>query len=571
MILQALTDYYDRLPEGEIAPLGYVEAKVSFCLVIDAAGELLELEDIRDTSKKKPQPQRILVPDCGGRSSGIKPFFLWDKTSYVLGYDPADTKPLRTIQCFKAFRDRHLALRSAANDEGYSAFCNFLERWNPEEAKLHAKLDWERIGTGANLAVRVYPSTRYLHTAPLVRKMWANERATRSTSPLGECLVSGHREPISELHAAIKGVLGGQSSGAPLISFNLDAFTSYGKEKSDNAPVGEESTFKYTTALNQLLSKRRIMVGDASTVFWSEGEEAFEDAFLGIVEGRVEDPEKLGELNDFVLALHSGSGLPKNVSDAEAGFYVLGLSPNAARISIRFWWANTVGEAWSRLQKHFEDLSIERSNPKDRAFPGMWELLYQTARDRKDIPPQLAGELMRSVLTGAPYPDAFFQAVIRRIRADKRISYLRVASIKAYLKRKYEKDIPMSLDLQRMDPAYLYGRLFAALEKAQDDAQPGINATIKDRFFSSACSTPAAVFPRLLKLNQHHVAKLDGGMKVVTEKRIQSIMENIDGFPNFMPLEDQGIFAIGYYHQRNYLFKSKKDKAENLAVILETN
>jgi CRISPR-associated protein Csd1 len=387
--------------------------------------------------------------------------------------------------------------------------------------------------------------------------------------------VTGENAPIAPLHAKIKGVKDAQSTGAAIISFNLDAFRSFGKDQNYNAPVGEQAAFAYTTALNHLLrfeSKQKLQIGDATTVFWTEGASFVEDYLGYILDPRQDAAVSAAEakkIADYLKAVRSGK-MPDLIKDGSMQFHILGLAPNASRLAVRFWYTDSV-EAFSRhLGRHFADLHIAKEFDNQVDYPGIWQLLIETAPLRKsdNINPKLAGALMRSILQPVPYPAFLLAAVIDRIRADHNVNYYRAALIKAVLRRNHAReDIAMALDEESKDVAYRLGRLFAVLEKAQKDVMPELNATIKDRFFSSASATPRVVFPQLVRLSQHHLAKDDNrGRKINRDKLIQAILDGIEadkGFPAHLTLEDQGMFTLGYYHQRKALFTSKEsDEAE---------
>ena len=387
------------------------------------------------------------------------------------------------------------------------------------------------------------------------------------------CLVSGSPDTPARLHTAIKGVWGAQSSGANIVSFNLDAFKSFGKEQGYNATVGVKSEFAYTTALNTLLAKgslQRIQVGDASTVFWAERKHDIEDWFADIFgEPAKGDSE---QDNAAIKALFKAPAIGATpVFDDNTIFYVLGLSPNASRIAIRFWYAGTVAAVEGHIRQHFKDISIERA-PHHPEYLSLFRLLVSTALQSKsdNIQPNLAGDFMRAILAGTPYPTTLLSSAIRRIKAEREVTYPRASLIKAILARNarfYEtnpkEEVGMSLDTSNTNTGYRLGRLFAVLEKIQEEASPGINATIRDRFYGSASSVPVAVFSHLMKLKNHHIAKLESkGRAVNLEKIIGEIVDDIKDFPSHLSLDDQGRFAIGYYHQRQDFFK-KKDLSES--------
>ena len=357
-------------------------------------------------------------------------------------------------------------------------------------------------------------------------------------------------------------LLDAQSSGASIVSFNDDAFTSYGKQQSFNAPVSEAAAFKYATSLNRLLEKesgRKIRIGDTTCVFWADKPTESEDIFsFGLDSEQIEDENRAKEIANLLKRISLGEADPP---DPGVGFYILGLSPNASRLSIRFWINSTAGELIQRVANHQRRMEIAKGT-KDYDLIPLWLVLAQTARETKEIQPLLGGALLRSVLTDSRYPESLLTAILRRIRADQQLRHPRAAVIKAILNKNYQKEISVMLDKERSESSYQLGRLFASLERAQEDALPGLNATIKDRYFGAASSTPASVFPRLIRLSQHHLGKLEGGKKVVAEKRLQEIMGRIDSFSPHLGLADQGLFAIGYYHQRQDFFTKKtKDDA----------
>jgi CRISPR-associated protein Csd1 len=592
MILQALKGYYDRLaddPESGIARPGFSEQKITFIVVLNPDGSLHEIKDGRreEITELRNGKQKIdlratpmIVP--GGAKppgSGLNPGFLWDNTGYLLGTKPDDPKPERTRESFEAFRARHLELESAINDPSFSSVCRFLESWNPDRASDHPLLSELTSGFGV---FKITAEQEYVHNRPAVRAWWEAHNATTDSRETGYCLITGEVAPLAVLHEpAIKGVTGAQSSGAKLVSFNCDAFTSYGKEQGANAPVSEAAAFAYCNALNLLLGRdrQRLQIGDATTVFWTDqpkpaaGGLPADELISFLLDTAQQQPQDAGLKNQIrrVLEKAANGQLAKDdLGDAATPFYVLGLSPNASRLSVRFWLHSTLGEITERLQRHIRDMAIvrewdETSKHPDPEIPSIWQLLRQTARESKDIPPLLGGALLRAILDGGDYPDALASAILRRIKADRDINYLRASALKAWLVRNHQQPIPPMLDETNTTHGYLLGRLFAALEKTQQDALGEVNAGIRDRFYASASSTPRAVFPRLLKTYGHHVAKLDGGQKVTREKLVQDVLSPIQTFPAHLSLEQQGLFALGYYHQRK-AFYTRKDAAPTEAA-----
>jgi len=567
MILQALSGYYDRLKNSsdtDIPLLGFGRQKIHFAIVINSQGKLLQIRDIRETLNKKQVPKQLTVPEGVKRASNVAPNFMWDNTGYVLGATNKENNK-RTQQCFSAFKELHHTIGDNLDDEGMKAVLQFLNSWNQGEAPNLTH--WKEMA-GMNLVFQLDGDLQYMHQRPKIQRAWLKYYQEESSDQFATCLVSGKQAPIARLHPKIKGVRGAQTSGAAIISFNLEAFLSYEKKQNFNAPVSEDIAFAYTTALNYLLrfeSRQKVLIGDAATVFWTERDSPIE-GFMGMILDPREDSGDLKEVRDFLEAVRDGKKPPK-LDDPDTKFYILGLSPNASRLSVRFWHVSTVGDISAKIGLHFKDLSIIKNFDSDPEFPGIWQLLRETAILRKsdNISPVLAGSVMRSILTGIFYPQSLMTAVINRIRADQTVNYLRAALIKGCLIRKYRitnksMEVNMALNKQSTNIAYLLGRLFAALEKAQKDAIPGANTTIKDRFYGSASATPRTVFPQLLRLAQHHIQKAEYGRN--TDKMIEEIMQGIQEFPAHLSLDDQGLFAIGYYHQRQAFYAKSEEKKE---------
>jgi CRISPR-associated protein Csd1 len=568
MILWSLNSYYNRLEKEtnvDIPLLGFGAKGISFALLLNHEGTLLQVLDLRETTGKRLVPKQMIVPEAVIKSVNIAANFMCDNSGYVLGADNKG-KPERSMKTFEAFRGLHHNIGGKLDDEGMIAVLRFLDLWNPADAQ---ELEyWDEMAAGTNLVFQLDGELRYIHDRPKIREAWLKHYSAKRSAVVATCLVCGERTSVARLHPKIKGVRGSQSTGAAIVSFNLDAFQSYAKEQSFNAPIGEDITFNYTTALNHLLrpeSRQNIQIGDATTVFWTERESPVE-GFMGLILNPQDDSGDLKEVRDFLEAVRDGKKLPDEIDDTDMKFYILGLSPNASRLSIRFWHVSTVGDISTKIGQHFRDLSIIKNYDKDPEFPGIWQLLRETAvlRKSENISPVLSGSIVRSIMTGAAYPQGLLTAIIGRIRADQEINYLRAAMIKACLVRKYRinqisKEVTMGLDKETTNIAYRLGRLFSVLEKAQKDAIPGANTTIKDRYYSSASATPSLVFPQLLRLSQHHIQKADYGY--VTDRMIEEIMQDIQRFPANLSLDDQGLFAIGYYHQRKDLY-TKSDKKE---------
>lgn len=579
MILQSLVQLYDRLAadpatSATIAKQGFAPKPVTFEIVLRTDGKAV-INDLRVANPKngKPIPRDIIVPTFPGkRTSGVKSGFLCDKTSYLFGCpDPGDLPDdCRSADEFAAFRDLHLGAQPAINHSAFDRVCAFLSALNPTLVTSHPL--WMEFA-GKNGVFRIEGEQRFVHEIPAVADYWA-AHASSSAGNRGICLATGVDGPIAEVHPPIKGVIdpGGQAEKG-IVGFNKDAFISYGKKQSLNAPVSELAAFKYATALNWLLKHQYLRIGDTTVVFWSE-QHTEAESLLGYLLGDRPANDSSAQaaalnqkLETFLDALRQGGGRLAGLGDdVQTPFFILGLAPNAARISIRFWYASTLGELLQNLKRHHTDLEIQKEYADhDLDFPPIWMLLKETARTSDDIPPLLGGSLARAILTGGLYPQAFACAVLRRIRIDAadggrrtHVTYLRAALLKAYLTRNCQQSITMSLDPENSDVPYRLGRLFAALEKTQRDALGDTNTTVRERFYAAASATPGPVFPRILRTYTHHLAKLDGGMKVVREQLVQEILDPIAGrFPAALGLEEQGRFALGYYHQMRAFFTKR--------------
>lgn len=573
MILQALNDYYRRKqadPDtaGRLPAFGLEEKEIPFVLEVDAAGQLVNLIDTRSGDSKKKTGQRFLVPQGIKKTSGVAANLLWDTAEYVLGVDTRG-KPERVAEQHDAFRARIGSLPEAARqDAGIAAVLAFLDALPMD--RLAAMPAWPDIrATNPVLTFRLHGDLDLVCQRPaVVAVALADDDDTKAD---GVCLVSGEAAVIERLHPAIKGVWGAQTSGANIVSFNLDAFNSYGKTQGTNAPLGKPAVFAYTTALNHLLardSRQRMQVGDTSTVFWATEAHDLESALPDLFgEPPKDEPDRGTEaLKALYTAVQSGKFA---VGDADTRFHVLGLAPNAARIAIRFWETAPAIELARRIRQHFEDIRIVHA-PHEPEHLSLFRLLTGIAMLGKadNIPPNLGGEVMRAILEGLPYPAPMLNLAVQRCRAEQKPSYARAAAIKAYLNRlnrrnnSQERYLPM-LDPDNLNAAYRLGRLFAVLEKIQEEASPGLNATIRDRYYGAASSTPVSVFTTLLRLKNHHLGKLNKGRAVQMEKLIGEIMQGILDFPRQLALPDQGRFSLGYYHQRQAFFTKSESTTDN--------
>lgn len=584
-ILASLADAYERMAgRGEVPPFGYSTEKIGFLISLNEDGSPACVPiDLREGEGKKKRPRMMAVP-ASFKRPGITPkaFFLWDNTSFALGVTTSEGKDARSR--FSAFQGFHARVLADTEDPGLLAMRRFLERWTPEDFE---RLGWPEDMKNQNVVFALESDRRddiRIHDRPAARELWT---WLQSGGKGGEavCLVSGRRAPVARLHPAIKGIWGGQMAGGSIVSFNLDAFASYGHDQGDNAPVSEAAAFAYTTVLNRFLEKdsdHRIQIGDASTVFWADGSGAddAEGIFSAMFEGEKGEVDEHSETKKVGAILHKLRD-GKRLVDFEPGlardvrFHVLGLAPNAARISVRFWLKDDFGTLADKYQRFLADRKIEPLSERDREAP-LWRYLLETATlgKRENVPPNLAGDWMRSILTGTNYPLTLLSTILMRIRADGAVNALRVGMLKAVLVRNFnmKREVPVALDPDNRNKGYLLGRLFAVYEQIQSAALGrNVNATVKDKFYGSASAQPRTVFPYLEKSSAHHLSKLgkeSRGYRVNLEKAVAGIMELMspgeDPFPPFLSAEEQALFALGYYHQRSEFFKSKTDqKAPN--------
>ena len=597
MILQALTDYYRRKcddpdPAQRLPAFGLEQKEIPFILEINAEGELLQLRDTRELHGKKKVARIYRVPMGIKKTSGVAANLLWDTLEYVLGVDTKG-KPERVAEQHAAFRARMAALPEAARqDAGIQAVNRFLDRM--DLAQLERQPAWaDALESNAVMSFRLQGDMDLVCQRPAVVHA-ALDTTTDDDAPQAMCLVTGEQAPVERLHASIKGVWGAQTSGANIVSFNARAFESYGKteRQGENAPVSRAAAFAYTTALNHLLRKdspQRMQVGDASTVFWAERQAPYETIFGDIFQ---DNPDASTDKVEALLnAVHSGHWGPM---DKDLRYHVLGLAPNAARISIRLYHCVTLQELGQRIAQHFDDLALVRG-PNDARYPSLKRLLQtvclatssQPFGDIDRLPPNLGGAVIDAIFAGenAPFPAMWLNAAIARCRAEQakktqqgtqalNVPYARAAVIKACLNRQIrnanqllpshlaEKEFLPMLDRTNTHPGYLLGRLFAVLERLQEEAAGGggkLNSTIRDKYYGAMSSSPSTVFPTLDKLKVAHLKKLPWVKREWFEKLVGEILAALHDIPRQLPLPDQGRFALGYYHQRQDFFTKKTD------------
>lgn len=609
MILQALTSLYEALAQkGEISKEGWSREKISFALGIDENGDLLRITPLfkpgdMPKGKKKEEPQEMTVPAAVKRTSGAAANFLWDNSSYILGVSlkkgendaKREKRRNKDIKCFEACRELHHSMLDGMEYPAAKAVLNFLDKWEPQKAEennLVAQYAKE-ILSGANMVFRF--NGGYVHDDPQLASVWQKANAKQKDN-IGQCLVTGALDEIPNTHPKIKGVQGAKSSGAALVSFNESAFCSYKKKQNQNAPVGKYAAFAYTTALKHLLADRKNVhrIGDAAVVCWAENadkqyEDFAADLFFGDGDGDQSDEQWLSALQASVELLAKGLPCRELDLDPERKFYILGISPNAARLAVRFFYCDSFGNIVKNIKAHYDRLEIVR--PSDDKYPmlPLWKLLSATNRTikkkndngtnaerpyseesgkNKDKPQNsaMAGAVARAVFSGGRYPASLLECTFLRIKAERSITRERAAIIKAYYLRNPNEKCPkevltVSLNENSKNIPYTLGRLFSVYEEIQQAANPGINTTIKDRYFGSAAAMPATVFPILSNLAQKHLRKLSDAQRVYLDKKVMTLKSVLgEQYPAHMSLPEQGSFDLGYYHQTQARYTKKEDK-----------
>ena len=578
MILQALVQYYEALlARGEIDRPGWSKVNVSWRLDLNPDGSLFDVSPLQRPSPngKKMLPQQLAVPAQVKRSSGVAANFLCDTSSYLLGVDDKG-KPERTKACFEASHEKHLEILKDTPGEAAAAVRAFFDTWNPSSAVEHPALQpyLSEIYKAGNLIF--YYNNKPAANDSDIAAAWqqAYDSASDSDTPT-RCSITGKLAPAARLHGNIQGVRGAQSSGASLVSFNADAFCSYGHEQGENAPVSTYAMTAYTQALNYLLRSNNVRrIGDVTVVYWVENADPAIAAFAGAMLFGPQEQSDWSE-NDILGAIQKlVSGRTADLQDMhlspDTHFYILGLAPNAARLSVRFFWQDTFQTLLDNVQKHYDRLEIVR--PAYDKFPrlGVYWLLQETVNTNSRNPsaaPQLAGDVLRAILNNTRYPATLLDGVMMRIRAEQKVTRGRAAIIKAYYLRNEDPRCPKEVltvenNKETNYQPYVMGQLFAVLEAIQMAVNPDINTTIKDRYFNAAASTPATVFPTILMLAQKHMQKMSKPQKIYYDKQIAALAGGkLEGsFPARLTLPEQGAFILGYYHQTQERYTKKVEE-----------
>lgn len=580
MLLQSLVKLYEAWAEkGEIEKLGWNPVKISYGISLDEEGNVDEIIHLKTNVPKgnKEIPSLISLPMPVKRSVGVASNFLYDNATYVFGYDNSN-KPDRAKQCFDCFRNVGNKVLENTDDEFSTVIKKFLQKDYSEFENLSDLLTElnctettvdDILNKGANLLLM--PLGKFPTDSKAICESW-NSYYEHSDAPKGVCLVTGKDDHIAKLHPVIKNIRGAQAAGASLVSFNATAFDSYGKENGYNAPVSEYAAFAYTSALNKLVSDNdhKVFSGDTTVVCWTEdGESAYQDVFAGIFNS--DDEVKQKDLHDTIVSIVNGNevkweGIPLNPSN---NFYILGISPNSARLSVRFFIQNTFGKVMKNLLKNQQRMEMVKPSFEKFNYIPLWRILGETvnkkSRDKK-CKPHLAGDVLNSIINDYNYPSTLYYGILGRISAEQNINWVKASVLKAYLLKnydsKYKEEITVDYNENSNNKAYLLGVLFSNLEEIQNTANPGIKSTIRDRYFTAASSTPSRVLPILIDLAQNHIKKIPNvGAKVNCQKMLTETMSKLgDKFPNRLKLDEKGMFQLGYYQRTQERFTGKEDK-----------
>ena len=567
MILKALYDYYNRC--DNLPAKGMEEKEIGFLIVLSPDGHFLRFEDCRT---EKDHARVYLVKKHVGRSSAAVANYLYDNSAYVLGYsEKSNGKEQLYFDTFKA-KVESISELFPDNKDLY-AIRSFYN--NSRETILDMiSLDvlWEDIKKNLSKKYSTF-SFRIEGDLKIVaekKEILQLEDCDDETKADNLCLVSGKHGPSVDTTTAT--MIAGSQATAKLVAFQVNSgYDSYGKSKCGNAPISEEAEFAYTTALNSMLqkgSRNKFMLGSRTFVFWaSNNKEASKETeeslfeLLGFSEDTNDDPNaNLMKVRKVFESIYSG--IMKTGLDDK--FYILGLAPNSARIAVIYWSETTLKDFAEKILCHFNDMEIHDTRKDKKPYMGIREIISSVTLGGKmsDATPNLPEAVVKSIFQGLPYPQTLYSACIRRIRAEQKLTITRAAIIKAYLNRQSNnnKKIDIMLDKDNNNQGYLCGRLFAVLDKIQEDANN--ISSIRERYMNSASATPSAVFATILNLSVHHSEKLDGGRRIYFEKLKQEILDKVsaDGFPTHLDLQDQGRFFVGYYHQRQDFFTSKKEQ-----------
>ncbi len=568
MILQALYDYYHRC--GDLPRKGMELKEIGFLIVIDKDGHFLRFEDRRIDKK---QAQKFLVKKHVGRTSALIANYLYDNSGYVFGYSE---KGDVTAQ-YKTFKDKVSSIyEQHPNHKDVIAVNKFYQQ---EQCDILAQMQkdslWPEIEKNLNKKYSIFSFIIQGDTKIMAEKEeLLDDESDDIRSGEQICLVSGKKGIAVETTTAT--MIPGSQATAKLVSFQTGSgYDSYGKSKGGNAPISEDSEFAYTTALNHLLesdSRNKFLIGSRTYLFWaSKNDEAgqkAEDSFFALFgfNDNIDDPNRnIEQVRKVFKSIYTGE--LRTTSDDI--FYILGLAPNSARIAVTYWAEIPIRKFAETICRHFDDMEVIDTRNEKRPYMSLRNMISTVTLGGKvsDATPNLADAVVKSIFEGLPYPQTLFASCIRRVRAESgdkdrnAINITRAAIIKAYLNRiSRNQNIKVMLDKDNNNQGYLCGRLFAVLDKIQEEANN--QHTIRERYMNSASSTPATVFATILNLSNHHAENLKTeGRKIYFERLKQEILSKIDadGFKAQLDLQDQGRFFIGYYHQRQDFFTKNED------------
>ena len=613
MMLAELNNLYKRLIDaGEpLATKGRSLQKISFCIVINEKGELVGIDSMLQEkltpkkgnlsySSKMVANSRIVLGGTKSSGEGFNPCFLWDNAAYLLGYvapTSLEKDKARAKRAFEESRRKYLEVEHIINCLDYSAVCRFFESWNPDNSlSFFAKLDVD-INCFVNYGIfRINRDiATFVHESREIQSCWdaslsVSWNGDEDTKLLAQCLVTGDIKEVARLHSpGIENV--NPKKTVKLVSFNKNSFDSYAKLQCYNAPVSADAAFGYCNALNYLLNRKsnHLKLGNMILVFWTDSSKSHLSDYLAgwassclnpnneavFEEIEAMDESLVPRIKDSLRKMVLGLPVIDMFEDSSTRFFILGLTPNNTRASVRFYNESSLTDFLGNVQRHYLDMRLQpRGGPyNDPEIISPFMILRQTERktERKDydMPPMYGSALLRSILLGRPYPDVIAQAIIRRIKTDFDINYKRVAFLKAWLIRRpsgntNNNTISIMLDKTNTNIGYVLGRLFATLLKTQKDAaRHRLNRTIRESCYSGASSSPRSVFPLIIKTYAHHLKKIENrGRVIAREKLMVEIYALFDHFPPHLNLEQQGLFSIGFYHQTQDFYSPKEDKIE---------
>ena len=583
-----LEELYEELcKQGKVLPEGWGMAKISHKIELDKDGHCKRIISAKEKVKVKNGKKEVeiaptrKVPLPVIRTIGVKANFLCDTPTYLLGVAKDGNKE-RANECFRAARKLHHKVLDHCSAAEAKAILAFFDTWDYEHAEADPMIQEriEELAAANNLIFTVDGKDTTINRD--IEKAWENyltsSKETAKDAVKGQCLITGKRnQPIAILHPKIKGVAGTKTTGANLVSFNAPAFWSYGKDKKqgENSPISEHAAFAYGTALNQLLADRRHtqVIGDTTVVYWSKHAITAAQDVIAARLGNVGE----SEMHSWdEIAEQIKKGLTVNIDgetlNQNEPFYILGLAPNASRIAVRFFEENRFGAVLQNLEAHQKRMELQGPDWEKGEIP-LWKILKETTNPNTKescASPLMAGSLLRAVLENTKYPGSVYHQVLMRVFKDQEISHTKAAFIKAYLLKNatkhWEGKLQMAVNTETTEISYVLGRLFSVLEDIQQNAIPEINATIKKRYFNSACTTPAAAFPILLKLTNSHIGKFEKPKAIYFKKKLGALMDQIEmpntgmPFPKRLNLEEQGAFVLGYYQETQARYVKKQEE-----------